>query len=261
MRLKWYGAASILLDQDGTQLLFDPFLSLNDKVFKPPIDELAAVENVFVTHGHLDHIVDIPAILNHNVGKATVYCTAIPRDTLISKGVDKERIRRVKPGDVLSLGPFEISVYKSRHIVYDVGLLLTTALSPRLLLYLKNLRYMLNENRACVEAGETVVFQISASGYSVLLMGSLNLDEETVYPKNTDLLVLPFQGRSGVARYAMPFIERLRPKKVLLDHFDNSFPPISADVKTARFISLMAREYPDVPLICTRPSADWVDLA
>ena len=87
-KLKWYGTATILLEQDGTELLFDPFLSLNNKCFKPPVEELAAIENILVTHGHLDHIADIPAILKQGTGTATVYCTAKPRETLISKGVD-----------------------------------------------------------------------------------------------------------------------------------------------------------------------------
>jgi L-ascorbate metabolism protein UlaG (beta-lactamase superfamily) len=64
MKLKWYGTATILLEQDGTQLLFDPFLSLNINVFMPTLDELSLIDNILVTHGHLDHIVDIPAILN-----------------------------------------------------------------------------------------------------------------------------------------------------------------------------------------------------
>ena len=84
MRLKWYGTATILLEQDGTRLLFDPFLSLNANTFKPPIDELSKVDNILVTHGHLDHIVDIPAILNHGGGQANIYCTAGPRETLVS---------------------------------------------------------------------------------------------------------------------------------------------------------------------------------
>ena len=80
MRLKWYGTATILLEQDGTQLLFDPFLSLNADAFMPPIEELSKAGNILVTHGHLDHIVDIPAILNHGGGHAKVYCTVSPRE-------------------------------------------------------------------------------------------------------------------------------------------------------------------------------------
>jgi len=255
MKLKWYGTAAILLEHDGTKLLFDPFLSLNDKCFKPPEDELSAVENILVTHGHLDHIVDIPAILKHGDGTATVYCTAKPREVLISKGVDETRIRQITPGDRLDLSPFEVRVLKGKHIVFDKGLVLKTFFNHRVLAYRDNLKYMLKENRICVEAGETVVYDIDVANKRILLLGSLNLDENTEYSKGVDLLILPFQGRSDICKYAMPFIDRLRPKKVLLDHFDDSFPPISSNVKTGSFISLMRQKYPSIPVICTQPGA------
>ena len=43
MRLKWYGTATIMIEQDGTRLLFDPFITLNAITFKPPIDELSEI--------------------------------------------------------------------------------------------------------------------------------------------------------------------------------------------------------------------------
>ena len=260
MRLKWYGTATILLEQDGTQLLFDPFLSLNDKCFKPPEDELSAVENILVTHGHLDHIANIPAILRKNAGIATVYCTAKPREVLVSKGVDEARIRQIKPGDCLGFGPYEVRVLKGKHIAFNMGLVLKTLFNPRVLTWRTNLRYLLKENRICIEAGETVTYEICAANKRILLLGSLNLDDDTEYPKGADLLILPFQGRSDLAKYAMPFIERLEPKKVLLDHFDDAFPPISSNVRTGPFVSLMRRKYPGIPVICPEASAEWIDI-
>ena len=260
MKLKWYGTASILLEQDGTQLLFDPFLSLSDKVFKPPMDELSAIDNILVTHGHLDHIVDIPAILKRGDGGASVYCTTGPQKALVSKGVEENRIHIITPGDVLNFGPFEVRVLKGKHIVFNKRLLIKTFLSPRVFIYSNNLKYMLKENQIYAEAGETVIYDIRVSNKRIFLMGSLNLDDHTEYPKGADLLILPFQGRSDVCKYALPFIDRLQPKKVLLDHFDNTFPPISSSVKTERFLSLMRQKHPDIPVICPRASAGWIEM-
>jgi len=260
MRLKWYGTATILLEQDETKLLFDPFLSLNDECFKPPVDELSAVENILVTHGHLDHIVSIPAILRQGDGTTTVYCTAKPREVLISKGVDETRIRQIKPGDRLGFGLFEVRVLKGKHIAFNMGIVLKTLFSPRVLIYRNNLGYLRKENRICVEAGETVAYDIGAANKRILLLGSLNLDDNTEYPKDADLLILPFQGRSDLAKYAMPFIDRLKPKKVLLDHFDDAFPPISSNVRTGPFVSLMRRKHPGVPVLCPEASAEWIDM-
>jgi len=259
MRLKWYGTATILLEQDGTKLLFDPFLSLSDKCFKPPVDELSAVENLLVTHGHLDHIADIPAILKRGAGTATVYCTAKPQEVLVSKGVDETRIHRIAPGDCLGFGPFEVRVLKGKHIFFNWGLVLKTLFNPRVLFYRNNLGYMLKENRICVEAGETVAYDISVGNKRILILGSLNLDDNTEYPEGADLLILPFQGRSSISKYAMPFINRLQPKNVLLDHFDDTFPPISSNVKTGPFISLMRWNHPDIPVICPQPGEEWID--
>ena len=91
------------------------------------------------------------------------------------------------------------------------------------------------------------------------MLGSLNLDEDTEYPKGVDLLILPLQGRSDVSKFAMHVIDRLQPKKVLLDHFDNSFPPISSYVDTEHFASLMNSKYPSVPVISPQAGAGWIE--
>jgi len=260
MKIKWYGTATIVLEQNGTQLLFDPFLPRSNKVFMPSKNELSAIENVFVTHGHLDHIVDIPAIVRDGNGKALVYCTEKPREVLMSKGLQEKHIKKIAPGNNLSLGPFKLRVLKGKHIVFDMGLVLKTLFNPRLLFYWSNFRYMLKENKDCVEAGETVVYDISVANNHILLMGSLNLDDETDYPTGADLLIMPFQGRSDINKYAMQFIDRLKPKKVLLDHFDDTFPPISSAVKTSHFLSLMQQKYPGLQVIVPQSSAEWIGL-
>ena len=258
MRIKWFGTATILIEQDGARLLFDPFLSRSEKGYKPPIDELAAVENILVTHGHLDHIADIPAIIRQGNGKATVYCTQTPWKTLISKGLDSERIHTIQPGDMLDFPPFEVRVLKGKHVKIDLKLITQTFLSPRMIKHRKNLRYLLRENKIRVESGETVIYDIRTPGERILLIGSLNLDDSTVYPEGVDLLILPFQGRSDLAKYAMRFIERLKPKEVLLDHFDDTFPPISSKVETEGFIKNMRRAYPDIPVICRPVNPEWI---
>ena len=261
MRLKWYGTATILIEQGGTQLLFDPFLSLNADTFKPPIDELSEAENILVTHGHLDHIVGIPKILHHSSGLAKVYCTASPRKTLISKGIEEAQIQPIAPGDVLIFEPFEVHILKGKHIVFDKRLIMKTFFSPRVLRNWSNFRYIMKENKNCSEAGETVIYDIRVGDERILLLGSLNLNENTEYLKGVDLLILPLQGRTDVSKYAMHIIDWLQPKKVLLDHFDDSFPPISSAVKTEQFVLLMKNEHPDVTVICPQASAAWIEVA
>ena len=260
MKLKWYGTATVLIDQDNTQLLFDPFFPLNKKNFAPPIGELSLAEYILVTHGHFDHVTGIPSIFTQEHNKAKVFCTAAPRESLIKKDVPQERIHKITSGGILNLGPFEVRVLKGRHIVFNMRLILKKLFNPRWLFSLKKLTHILKENKICRENGETVIYDISVSSKRILLPGSMGLDKNTDYPKGADLLILPFQGRSDIGKYAMRFIERLQPKKVLLTHFDNSFPPVSSLVKTESFIADMRRKFPDIPVICQEPSAEWIDI-
>lgn len=75
------------------------------------------------------------------------------------------------------------------------------------------------------EKGETAAYQIEAEGKRILLLGSMELDPDTVYPENADLLILPYQGKENMAEAAMEIVERLKPARILLDHFDDAFPP------------------------------------
>jgi len=258
IKIKWFGTAAILIDLNGMKILFDPFITMNNKLYKPPIEEFAAADVIFVTHGHFDHIYDIPLILNEANTKAKVYCTATPRETLISKGVEKERIHTITAGDFLSLGAIEVRVLKGKHISFDMGLIIKTILNPRIFTYWSNLSWIAKENKNYDEAGETVIYDIIVFNKRILLMGSLNLEENIEYPKGVDLLILPFQGRSDLSTYAIPFIQRLEPKKVLLDHFDDSFPPISSSVDTLPFVKLMREKFPAIPVIYLNAGAEWI---
>jgi len=259
MKLKWFGTATILIEYDGSRLLFDPFLPLSDKVYKPSISDFNGIENILVSHGHVDHIAGIPDIVMQNAGLSTVFCTAAPREVLISKGVGEQRVQVIKPGDILNFGVFEVRVLKGKHIVFNKMLVLKKLFNPRILTHWNNTKYLIKENKVCAEAGETVVYDIKVSNKRILLLGSLNLDKETDYPENADFLILPYQGRDHIAKYAVSFIERLKPKKVLLDHYNDSFPPISSTVDTEPFVSLMRSVFPGIPVICPVAGPKWIE--
>nr|AGS53562.1 hypothetical protein [uncultured bacterium contig00062] len=102
-----------------------------------------------------------------------------------------------------------------------------------------------------------MAYDIGIGDKHILLLGSLNLDDNTEYPEGPDLLILPFQGRSDIIEYAMTIIDKLRPKNVFLDHFDDTFPPISSSVNPQGFLTLMGQKYPCVSVICQEAGKEF----
>ena len=84
-------------------------------------------------------------------------------------------------------------------------------------------------------------------------LSRVGLQEDQEYPQGADLLILPFQGSEFLEAVALEVVERLQPKRILLDHFDDAFPPVSEHVDTRRFKKLMDEEYPQIKVV--KPTA------
>jgi L-ascorbate metabolism protein UlaG (beta-lactamase superfamily) len=147
--------------------------------------------------------------------------------------VPENRVIPFAAGDVLELQGMNVRVFQSRHVVFDRALLKRTILNSRMLQYAGNVATVLLGLRNYPEGGEIVGFLIEGDGRSLYVMGSLGLDDSTDYPTGMDLLALPYQGASDLLTPAMGIIGRLKPKAVLLDHFDDAFPPGSSAVDTS----------------------------
>ena len=97
--------------------------------------------------------------------------------------------------------------------------------------------------------GEIVAYEVNAEGKKIFLMGSAGNMKNYNYPKDIDVLVWPFQGRSNITRYSMKIVEKIAPKMVILDHFDNAYPPITNHIKTDKFIRIMQKKHPEIKVI------------
>ena len=229
MELTWYGAAALVLREGETAIAFDPFC-------EPALaGEICRTENIFVTHGHFDHIQRIPEIYRDKAKK--IRCTGTPRATLIKNGISPEYITEVAPGYQEVVGPFTVTAWQGRHCKFDVKLIFSTVL--------RCVRHPLSALRvgkalwAYPENGEILFYEIACNGKRLQVMGSLNLAEEEKYPTGADLLVLPYQGRSDLESYALEIVDRLEPKAVVLDHWDDAFPPVSDTVDTRKFEEIL----------------------
>lgn len=246
MKLQWYGTAALLVFDNETVLAFDPFFGIRlgeknpGRVSTRDVGLAVLVSDVFVTHGHFDHIIQIPAVFSG--GKTMIHATATPCDTLKSHGIPERQLDVISPGWSSRFGKMKITAYQGRHCVFDTPLVIKTALRYLNPFRLSHGLRLLRCNREFPENGEILFYELESEGKRLQIMGSMGLDPEEEYPTGADLLILPYQGRSDPVKYAASLVERLRPKAVLLDHYDDSFPPMTAQVRTAAFEQYLAEK-------------------
>lgn len=234
MYLIWHGTAAIEIGGREGRLLFDPFVPLKGSNVDVDIAEYDGFTDILVTHGHVDHISDIPEIVKRNPD-VHVYCTRTPWNTLAKKGVPWGNMTCIEYGDVLHVKGFKVTALHGKHAVLPRltrERLMSWGRSP----FRSNVLHLFKENLVCNENDETVFYLAEVERKTIAVMGSLNLREDIEYPRNMDLLVLPYNGWEDNYPPAIEVIERLKPRKVMLDHYDDAFPPLTTEVDTERII-------------------------
>ena len=251
MKITWFGTASLLIENEGDQILIDPFLPLKGSENRPSLLDYQKADSILITHGHIDHLGSISRILRDS--DAAVYCSALPAATLEKKKTDSDQIVIIRPGDILHFGGIKVTPLPGKHIKFDAKLIRHTFLNLRILLYFPNFLSLLFRNHTYAEGNETLTYLIEAGGKKILVLGSLALDEETEYPKYVDMLILPYQGTTDLVSAALSIIARIEPRTILLDHFDDAFPPISRHIDTKPLKKALTEHYPELPVV--KPTA------
>lgn len=253
MKITWHGTASVLIESGDTALMFDPFMKDLPDGGEPPEkterrkSAFLAQKNILITHGHLDHLASVTSLYKDL--PCTVYLTKTPYYVLCGEGFPSEKLRLIKPGDVLEFPGVTVNVLRGRHIKFDMALLLRLIFDKRLITQFSRALRLKRLNKHYIENDETLFFQISAEKKSVQLMGSAELAVGTGYPSCADALILPHQGRSDMDKHNRSIAETLRPKRIFLDHYDDAFPPISSVVPTDNFCAEMSKKIPTEKLI------------
>jgi len=249
LEITWFGTATIGVKKVSDSLIFDPFFPMNSLLPQPDLEQVINYGNIFITHGHFDHTLDIPRLIN--AGSVNVYCSAEVKSILVNNKVPLERIRIISPGDLIQIGALEVEIFKGAHIRFDFPLVMKTLLSRRALIHFRELKNLFNLAKIYPE-GQVLVYKISGGDRTILHLGSLNLDPTESYPLGCSLLTIPFQGRSDLNHYAMQFIEKLQPEQLLLHHFDDAFPPVSSSIDTSAFVDRLSTIYPHLNVIVPR---------
>lgn len=232
INITWYGTASVRITAGSSQLLIDPFFPFPDSRVKVAANAYGDCSHIIISHGHFDHISSIKDIVKDDT---VVYCTKAPYHTLCRKGVNEKNLHLIDAGSSFSVGDIRITAYKGKHISLNAWSIIKTVCSRRVIHNLKGISGKLKKITSCLEKKETLCYVAEVYGKRILILGSLALAEGIDYPKGVDLAFFPYQGAKDICRLALRIFDRLRPKAVLLTHFDDTFPPFSSEIDTSDF--------------------------
>ncbi len=243
MKLKWLGTAGFQVDTGGQVFLIDPYLSRN--LDAKPVQtlrpgDISGAGQIFLTHGHFDHIYDIPAIVAHS--GATVYCSEIAASTLVREGVDKGRIHMVK-GDSykVDFDSYKAEAFFSQHIKFDKELMEGTLL--RIGPDYRRFENMLSQ----YPEGQVLSWRFTSGRFTMHHFGSGGSTPEELArlaTKPLDVLLVPLQGHTHICDIAFEYVRELKPHIVIPHHQDDFYPPISTNVDIAPFVEAVKEKCP-----------------
>lgn len=110
MRLTYYGQSCFEVENGGTRLLFDPFISPNELARHIDLSKIRA-DYILVSHGHADHIADCVTLAKQT--GATVIGAFEVVNWLQGKGVEK--IHPMNLGGKRDFGPFWVKCTNAIH--------------------------------------------------------------------------------------------------------------------------------------------------
>ena len=199
MDITWLGHATFLLEDAGTRVLVDPFLSANPKAARQP-DEVEC-DVILQTHGHVDHYLDTVDIAKRT--GATVVAIVELANEISSKGV--EDVRDPNLGGTVRFDWGWVKLVPAWHTGMTPD---GTAHTPAgLLIHLGG--------RTVYHLGDTALFS------------DLKLVARRGDP--IDLALVPIGGHYTMDRIdAVTAVEFVAPRQVIPCHY-GTFPPIETD--------------------------------
>ncbi len=247
MELTWLGTAGFRIKTGKHTILIDPYLSRNQKAIprqslKP--SDIQDAEMIFISHGHFDHIYDVPTI-SSNTG-AKVYCGKGIGETLIRNGMETGQIHEVNfDGEKFDFNGIQAQAFFSRHVQFDRWLIFKTLarINFRLPTYLPLIRDY--------PEGQVLSWRLNVEGKSIHHFGSAGSTTDELKQlgrQPTDILLVPLQGHSRIIQVAHKYVRALQPGVVIPNHQDNFFPPISTMVDPQPLVELVKQTNPDTEI-------------
>ncbi|SDU57232.1 MBL fold metallo-hydrolase [Desulfobacula phenolica] len=248
MEIKWLGTAGFEVKTGNQVFLIDPYLSRNQNAF-PRQDimpcDIQTASQIFISHSHFDHILDIPQIARQT--NADIYCSKVAANMLIRHQVDKHRINPV----IADKKKFDFKRYSARaffsdHIQFDKKLVFSTLLRTHVQLF----KYLpLFWRFPC---GRVLSWRFMIEDKIIQFFGSARSSLKTLKKiGNTpiDILMFPLQGHSNICKIGLNHVRYLKPKLVIPHHHDNFFPPISKTIDISPFVDQIKKKCKDTRII------------
>ncbi|WP_202469466.1 MBL fold metallo-hydrolase [Streptomyces sp. SID2888] len=249
VELRWLGVSGweIVIDGDRS-ILFDPYLSripctdrtgaLDPRLPLRPdralVEHVATAnlagppELILLSHGHFDHVADVPQLLAREAWKKTrirTVCDETVRHLLTAMDTPRARVDdviQVKGGEYLQFDGYTVEVFRSLHSQFaDHGYFApgrrpTPPPQPTTI--------------GDLVEGDTLAYQVSVDGGpSILLMGASNFVERELAGIRPEVALVPMTSHSAVHRY----LERLlaavgNPALLFPCHHDDMTTPLTS---------------------------------
>jgi len=228
--LKWLGTAGWEIQFAQTRILIDPFLTRAQSVASEEwkTDEeavlkvISGADYIFAGHSHADHIGDIPFIAKRFGAKVIGSRTTV--NLSLSAGVDKAQLTTISGGEKFDFKDFSVQVIESQHGILRRGgqkrqpksAEITKPLSGPIL------------GKHFVEGG-SYLYYFTFGKLRLLDQSTGNFIEENLHGLEPDVAILAENGNYDWAEA----IKILRPKTVIVHHYDDWHVPFSGGMTAA----------------------------
>ncbi len=265
LHILYLGCNNVMMKYKNEQVMFDPFFSYQalkrvgmgsiqfdkraihlglERIEQAGFD-LKKVKDIFISHGHYDHVFDLPYLINHNefINPIKLHCNSSVQNELIKF---KDRIRFItnqSPGCESNAYDENLWQNISEHIRV---LPLRSSHAPHVL----GVQFMKGEsNTNTFEQYDTTNFKSNAMQWKggkeyaflvdiiennkpvfrILMQGpSIKpcpdiLPDAVLKEKEVDVAVMIIASNQYVKEYPGYQLARLKPKKVIITHWENFF--------------------------------------
>jgi len=238
--MKWLGTVGWEIRTGTTIILIDPFLTRERRIKyaewktneEAVLKVITGADYIFGGHSHADHIGDVPFI-------AKRFCSRIigsrtTTNLAITDGVDKSQVIPIRGGEKLDFKDFSVQVIESEH-----GIGPGRTRPPRFREIEKPFAGPIMGSDFVV--GGSFLYYFTFGTHRVLHQSTGNFIEKELTGVHPDIVLLNWNHR---AYNLERFIKKLKPKVVIIHHYDQWDTPFSEGIpdRRRRKVQKVARE-------------------